>query len=65
VPDSFKTIAAGTPASFAVALTKKQQELRLLINSRSHIITVETDEEDRFMKLLAGVTADLSVGFYV
>jgi hypothetical protein len=65
VPDSFKTTTAGTPASFAVALTKKQQELRLLINSRSPIITVETDEEDRFTKLLAGVTADLSVGFYV
>ncbi len=36
-----------------------------MIDSRSPIISVETDEEDRFLKLLTGVAADLGVSLYV
>lgn len=64
VADSLKTVAIGTLPCSTTALTEKQEELRLLINSRSPIITVETGEEERFMKLLAAGASDLSVAWY-
>lgn len=53
-----------TPPCSTTALSKKQEGLRLLINSRSPLITVETGEEERFTKLLAAVASDLSIGLY-
>lgn len=43
----------------------KRDELRLLINSRHPIITVETSEELRVEELLAQVAAELDVPFFV
>lgn len=40
-------------------------ELRLLITSRTPIISVETPEEDRFSELLARVASEMSVPLYV
>jgi AAA+ superfamily predicted ATPase len=51
--------ATGGPAS------PKQLELRLLINSRCPIITVETTEEERFQALLGRVAAELDVPLYL
>ena len=42
----------------------KQDELQILINSRSPIITVETSEEDRLEKLLLAVATQMAVPFY-
>ncbi len=42
----------------------RQDELRLLVNSRHPIITVETTEEERLERLLADVAAELDVPFY-
>src|ERR1700746_3070985 len=42
----------------------KHDELRLLINSRHPIITVETPEEDRVEALLLDVAAELGVPLY-
>ena len=42
----------------------KRDELRLLINSRHPIITVETSEEGRVEGLLAEVAAELDIPFY-
>ncbi len=63
--DSSKSLFIGPGGSSAPALTGKQGELRLLIDSRSPIISVETGEEDRFLKLLTGVATDLGVSLYV
>ncbi|HEY2456461.1 MAG TPA: AAA family ATPase [Candidatus Acidoferrum sp.] len=41
-----------------------RESLRLLINSRSPIITVETSEEQRLFDLLAAVAADLAVPLF-
>ncbi len=65
MPDSIKPTLNGMPTTFASAPTKKQEELRLLINSRNPIISVESDEEDRFTRLLASVAADLGVSLFV
>jgi SpoVK/Ycf46/Vps4 family AAA+-type ATPase len=56
---------SGAPRTFTGLPAPKQEELRLLINSRSPIISVETDEEDRFIRLLAAVAEDLDVSLYV
>jgi ATP-dependent 26S proteasome regulatory subunit len=53
------------PLAFAATRTEKQAELCLLINSRNPIISVESDEEERFTRLLAGVAEDLGVALYV
>jgi AAA+ superfamily predicted ATPase len=42
----------------------KHDELRLLINSRHPILTVETSEEERFESLLVDVAAELGVPLY-
>jgi len=42
----------------------KHDELRLLVNSRHPIITVETPEEERFEQLLLDVAAELAVPLY-
>jgi AAA+ superfamily predicted ATPase len=52
-------------AAQGIASNSKREELRLLINSRSPIITVETSEEQRFQELLEKVAAELAVPLYV
>jgi ATP-dependent 26S proteasome regulatory subunit len=42
----------------------KHDELRLLVNSRHPIITVETPEEERFEQMLLDVAIELGVPFY-
>jgi ATP-dependent 26S proteasome regulatory subunit len=42
----------------------KRDELALLINSRSPVVTVETSEEERLQELVASVAAKLAVPFY-
>ena len=63
--DSVKQSIGGAPVGFAGISTKKQEELRLLINSRSPIISVESDEEERFTRMLVSVATDLGVSLYV
>jgi ATP-dependent 26S proteasome regulatory subunit len=46
------------------ARPNKHDELRLLINSRHPIITVETPEEERFELLLVDVATELAVPLY-
>src|SRR5579864_3797789 len=48
----------------AAAIGNKHDELRLLINSRNPIITVETAEEERLAHLLAAIAAELCVPLY-
>jgi SpoVK/Ycf46/Vps4 family AAA+-type ATPase len=64
VADSVKPGVMGSPSSVGVA-TKKQEELRLLINSRNPIISVESDEEERFTRLLENVAEGLDSPLYV
>jgi ATP-dependent 26S proteasome regulatory subunit len=58
--------AAGAHGNAAGATAKpnKHDELRLLVNSRHPIITVETSEEERFEQLLLEVAAELAVPLY-
>ena len=57
--------ASSNPAPSVIALhNKKYDELRLLINSRNPIITVETTEEDRFEGLLQKLSAELGVPLF-
>ena len=65
VPESIKHTKNGISVDFAGASTKKHEELRLLINSRNPIISVESEEEERFTRLLVNVAADLGVSLYV
>jgi hypothetical protein len=59
------TSAPGASGPSKTALRRtKQDELRLLINSRYPIITVETPEEERLEQLLMTVATDLDVPFY-
>jgi ATP-dependent 26S proteasome regulatory subunit len=62
------TQAPGTPASVPVKPAEprqnKRDELRLLVNSRHPIITVETPEEERVEQLLLDVAAELAVPLY-
>jgi AAA+ superfamily predicted ATPase len=66
--DRVGSIGASVPASSpptGVALHgKKHDELRLLVNSRNPIITVETTEEDRFEELLQSLSTELSVPLF-
>src|SRR5580704_11921106 len=48
----------------AMAKPNKRDELRLLVNSRHPIITVETPEEERFEQMLLDVAIELSVPLY-
>ncbi len=63
--DLVKSSLSSPPAGLAGPSTKKQEELRLLINSRNPIISVESEEEERFTHLLASVATDLGISFYV
>jgi ATP-dependent 26S proteasome regulatory subunit len=65
VGDSVKAGVIGRAAPFGPMATKKQEELRLLINSRNPIISVESDEEERFTRLLESVATDLEASLYV
>src|SRR5271170_7002328 len=47
-----------------MAKTSKQDELRLLVNSRHPIITVETPEEERFEEMLLEVATELGVPLF-
>jgi hypothetical protein len=55
---------ASTPASVRPKQPNKHDELRLLINSRHPIISVETPEEERFEELLVDVVTELGVPLY-
>jgi len=46
------------------AKPNKHDELRLLVNSRHPIITVETPEEERFEQMVLDVATELGVPFY-
>jgi hypothetical protein len=48
----------------AMAKPNKYDELRLLVNSRHPIITVETPEEERFEQILLEVATELGVPLY-
>jgi len=48
----------------AVPRPNKRDELRLLVNSRHPIITVETPEEERLERLLLDTAAELTVPLY-
>jgi SpoVK/Ycf46/Vps4 family AAA+-type ATPase len=56
--------SASTSASGRVSQPNKHDELRLLINSRHPIITVETAEEERLEAMLLDVATELSVPLY-
>ena len=58
------TAAANPPAKPCAAHLNKHDELRLLVNSRHPIITVETPEEERFELLLLDVATELGVPLY-
>lgn len=47
-----------------VGIGGKRDELRLLINSRNPIITVETAEEERLAHLLAALAVELAIPLY-
>ena len=60
---------AAIPGGFSAASPRpkppnKHDELRLLINSRHPIITVETPEEERLEALLTDVATELGVPLY-
>ncbi|HXN51740.1 MAG TPA: AAA family ATPase [Candidatus Acidoferrum sp.] len=56
---------ASVPVKPAAPRQNKHDELRLLVNSRHPIITVETPEEERLEQLLLEVAAELAVPLYV
>ena len=68
-PASNQKISAGSPANTLSAAAprpnRQHDELRLLINSRNPIITVETTEEDRLKDLLLMIATELSVPLYL
>ena len=55
---------AANPSSKSTPRPNKHDELRLLVNSRHPIITVETPEEERFEQLLCDVAMELAVPLY-
>ena len=68
-PASNQKLATGSLANSPPAATERpnraHDDLRLLINSRNPIITVETTEEDRLKDLLLTVARELNVPLYV
>src|SRR6266849_4526232 len=58
------TTVANPAAKMPGARLNKHDELRLLVNSRHPIITVETPEEERLEQLLFDIANELSVPFY-
>ena len=67
-PASNQKISAGSAANSlstsAQRPNRKHDELRLLINSRNPLITVETTEEDRLKDLLLMIATELNVPLY-
>ena len=67
-PAPNQKIAAGSAANSSPAAAqrpnRKHDELRLLINSRNPVITVETTEEDRLKDLLLMIATELNVPLY-
>jgi hypothetical protein len=67
-PPANQKISAAPAANAFVAGAKrpnsKHDELRLLLNSRNPIITVETTEEDRLKELLLAIATELDVPLY-
>jgi SpoVK/Ycf46/Vps4 family AAA+-type ATPase len=66
-PTPNQRVVSGSAPSAAEARRgqeKNHDELRLLINSRNPIITVETAEEDRLIELLRTIAAELNVPLY-
>jgi ATP-dependent 26S proteasome regulatory subunit len=63
LPRAPLSIPARTPTAGA-ALDAKRDQLCLLINSRNPIITVETNEEQRFTELLERVATRLTIPLY-
>lgn len=59
------TPVASGPRKAEAHADKKKDELRLLVNSRHPLITVETSEESRVEELLRDVAAELSVPLFV
>ena len=55
---------ASTPSRPITPRQDKHDELRLLVNSRHPIITIETPEEERVEQLLLHVAAELAVPLY-
>ena len=55
---------AGSASPSRAKLPSKHDELRLLINSRHPIITVETPEEERLEVMLMEVAAELGVPLF-
>jgi ATP-dependent 26S proteasome regulatory subunit len=55
---------ASAPTKPAAMRQDKHDELRLLVNSRHPIITIETPEEERVEQLLLEVAAELAVPLY-
>ena len=58
------TTAANPAARANGTHANKHDELRLLVNSRHPIITVETPEEERLEQLLCDIATELSVPLY-
>jgi len=56
--------ASSAPVKAATRRQNKHDELRLLVNSRHPIITVETPEEERLEQLALEVAAELAVPMY-
>lgn len=59
------SVSSGPSARESHVENSKQDELRLLINSRSPIITIETAEEERLQGLLQKIAEQLLVPLYV
>jgi AAA+ superfamily predicted ATPase len=58
------SVLASRPGKTAALPLTKHDELRLLVNSRHPLITVETPEEERLEQLLLDVASELSVPLY-
>ena len=72
VPTTLSSARAAGPSAAsahggagATAKPNKHDELRLLVNSRHPIITVETPEEERFEQLVLEIATELGVPLYV
>jgi AAA+ superfamily predicted ATPase len=64
-PDLSQPLPSLAPVPAPSVSSAKQAELRLLINSRNPILTVETTEEQRFSSLLERVAAELNIPLFV
>ncbi len=67
IPPQGKTTSAGLRGSVlgAPRVPDKKDELRLLVNSRHPLITIQSAEEERVEELLREVAAELGVALYV